>query len=950
MKTYLFDRSVWLFFFALLLLGGLFAYLFKIDKRITLYDTNRHRVEKMIIYDYQINDILNKPYNYIDYDKSNKLENAFESELQALGDNALTSKYQHKLKEIERYFKQKEVLFEDFKTLNARVTNAIRLLYDFRKNFVKHFFDDEEKRLLMGNLFLPISQMMMNLPYDRVHLQENMERLQAYGKKSEMLQFFHAHLQQFLKDDRRIKQIQSQWNEIPLLDALESLLVSMKASYVKDRGEQIFIAVLFFVFLLILLLLLFVSYIKSRKVTGELQAFRSAIENSDNSIVITDVNRHIQYANEAFEKYTGYKVEEVLGKNPNVLKSGLMDEDFYREMNETLDHGQKWHGEIINRRKDGSLLYEKASIVPIFIDGKLEKYLAVKLDITTYKERQKQLDQAAAVYEALTDGVVITDADKVIIEVNPAMEKMFGYTKEELMGKDISLIPIKGENGVPIELPWQEIEQKEQWSGKIYKQTKSGEVLPVWLTVSVVRNGKGQIQNYIGIDTNLNEIMQMQKKVEFLAYHDSLTNLPNRVYFERHIKDVLERGRHKGIEIAILFIDLDRFKVINDTLGHSVGDKMLMELASRISKLLNNKHLFARIGGDEFVIAMELEDGREDASRMASAILRVVGEPIWIKDYYLNTTASIGITLFPEDAKDAHTLIRYADSAMYAAKEKGKDTFQFYTKVLSEQVEERLHIEQELLYALERDELSLYFQPQFDLESNKILGVEALLRWHNATLGNVSPDRFISIAEETGMIVKIGEWVFEEACRTYMEWSNAGLEIGSISINVSTVQFRDEEILDRLKLIMENIGIAPEHVELEITERFIMEHSTSNLTVLESLRDLGCKISVDDFGTGYSSLSYMKQLPLDTIKIDRSFVSELPENSHDVEVTRAIIALSKSLGYQVIAEGVETAQQAVFLKEQHCDMAQGYFFARPMDKETFMQYLKEKHNKNKGSL
>jgi EAL domain-containing protein (putative c-di-GMP-specific phosphodiesterase class I) len=323
----------------------------------------------------------------------------------------------------------------------------------------------------------------------------------------------------------------------------------------------------------------------------------------------------------------------------------------------------------------------------------------------------------------------------------------------------------------------------------------------------------------------------------------------------------------------------------------------------------------------------------------------VIREPIVVHDYHLYTTASLGIALYPDDGENRNEIIKHADSAMYHAKDKGKDNYQFYTKQLSLDVQDRLNLEQELLHAVERKELLLHYQPQYYLKNRKICGAEALLRWNNKNLGWISPDEFISVAEETGSIIKIGYFVFEEACKAYMRWEALGLNIDSIAINISSVQFREEDIFEKLKNIMLDVGIPAHKIEIEITERFIMEYSTTNMTILEDLRNIGCRIAIDDFGTGYSSMSYMKSLALDTIKIDKSFIMDLPNDAHDAEVSKAIIALSKSLGYEEIAEGIETLEQEAFLRQYDCDMGQGYYFAKSMCEDDFVTFVSEKNKK-----
>ncbi len=441
------------------------------------------------------------------------------------------------------------------------------------------------------------------------------------------------------------------------------------------------------------------------------------------------------------------------------------------------------------------------------------------------------------------------------------------------------------------------------------------------------------------------KVLKKRREVNYLAYHDTLTGLPNRTEFERSISEYISAKDDLAKAFAVIFIDLDRFKIINDTLGHHIGDEMLIVLAKRIARVLGKDDLLARIGGDEFVSIIETDD-KNVVDITVAQIASVIRDTIHIGEYSLNTTASIGIARYPEDGLDKNTLLKHADSAMYHAKDIGRDTYAFYTKQLSVDIERRLELEQELITALKKKEFTLCFQPQYRLATGKISGVEALIRWNNPTLGNVSPEEFISVAEDTGLIVELGYYVFREACSAYMKWKKSGVYLDLIAINISSVQLRQPDAFKNFKKIIDETGIDANHIEMELTERYIMEYTTEKLTILGDLRNLGCRISIDDFGTGYSSMSYLKSLEIDTIKIDKSFILDLPGNQHDAEVSKAIIVLSQSLGYEVIAEGIENVEQENLLKEYNCDMGQGFFFAKPMESEALIKFY---HEKNKAS-
>ena len=941
------DRFTWLLLAFTVLLSGLFLYLQKNDNEIKNYSVYHEKMENMIMLDQKIENIFLKSYRYIDYDEISEVVNKFDKNIIFLKEGGIAQEFSsHIYKDIEKIeilYIQKLAVLEDFKTYNARVVHSIHYLYDLRKTISEIYVGERKKQELMNHIFFTIGQKLMNISVDEEKLKMNLQALKSFGSEHKELSYFYKHSKQFLSDVTMIQKEKDKNKEIKLSDAISHVLKHIETYYEKNLYENKVISFSFFILAFFILIILIFNYRKVRKTTRELQSFRYAIENSDNAIMITDVDRQIEYVNDAFEKHTGYTKAEVLGKNPNILKSDLVSDEVYKEMNETLDRGEKWQGELINKRKNGSLLYEKSSIVPIFIEGELVQYLAIKLDVSEYIKNQKILQQSATVYETIVDGIVITDAQKKIVSVNPAFTDIFGYSEKELLGKEPMLVISLKKDAVFYKKMWHTLLTKDRWAGRVDNLSKEGEVIPVWLTLAVVRDKENEVQNFIAIYTNLKEIIKMEEKAEYLAYHDSLTKLPNRTQFERQIVDILDLAKINNEQVAVLFIDLDRFKVINDTLGHHIGDSMLVELASRVRNVLHDDDMLARIGGDEFVVILNAVKDKADVSAVAEKILSVVREPMEVQGYHLYTTASLGIAMYPEDGEYRNEIIKHADSAMYHAKDKGKDNYQFYTVQLSLNVESRLALEQELLFALEKEELMLYFQPQYTIHNGKISGAEALLRWKSKKLGWISPERFIPIAEETGLIVSIGYFVFEEACKAFMLWQKEGLDIDSISINISSIQFREDDLLEKFKAIILKVGIPAHKIEIEITERFIMEYSSTNMTILEDLRNMGCKISIDDFGTGYSSLSYLKQLSLDSIKIDQSFISDLPGDSHDAEVSKAIIALSKSLGYQVVAEGIETFEQEEFLREYACDIGQGYYFAKPMDAESFVLFVKDKN-------
>jgi len=679
------------------------------------------------------------------------------------------------------------------------------------------------------------------------------------------------------------------------------------------------------------------QHIKAKKVKNELAAFKYAVENSDNSIVLTDAKKNILYVNDNFEKITGYLKDDVFGQTPHVLGSGDTPQDVYDDLNRKLERGDKWEGEFVNKKKDGTLFYEKASIVPIKIDEKITNYLAIKLDITEYIEQSEELKLSAAIFENIKEGILICGADKKILTVNRSFESILGYSKNELIGEKPSLFKSGFHDFIFYKKMWQDLKEKGSWRGKIYDKKKSGEMIPIWLNISAIKNNNGEISRYVAVHTSLQEIIKSQKKAEFLAYHDSLTSLPNRLKLESDLEYTINIATRNELEIFVLFIDLDRFKIINDTLGHGIGDELLKVVANRIKSVLRETDILARMGGDEFIVVLDTSRNKKGSGFVCEKILNIIKEPIVIEGNNLNTTASIGVAVFPEDGRDITSLIKNADTAMYYAKKLGKNNYQFYDEKLSLDVHAQLKIEQSLKSAISNNEFYLNYQPQYNLETKKVTSFEALVRWQSKDLGYVRPDKFIPIAEDNGMIYDIGKFVFEQACEDFVEFKKVNKRLKYIAINISSVQFKDKNFVNDIFYIVCKYNLKPSEIELEVTERYVMEYSQSNLSTMDELRDLGFRFSIDDFGTGYSSMGYLTKFPIDIIKVDKSFVDGTPDDNNNVQIVKAIVVLSKSLGFSVVAEGIEYKEQENFLQSINCDFGQGYLFSKPLSfKDTLM--------------
>ncbi len=554
---------------------------------------------------------------------------------------------------------------------------------------------------------------------------------------------------------------------------------------------------------------------------------------------------------------------------------------------------------------------------------------------------QRDLRQAAVVFENTAEAITITDTDNRIIAVNQAFTRITGYKEEEVLGCNPSLLNSGRHDEAFYQTMWRSIKETGHWRGEIWNRRKSGEIYPELLTVNTVKNDAGEITHYVGIFGDISALKETESKLEYLAHHDALTGLPNRLLLNDRLAHAIKRAARGKNQVAVLFLDLDRFKTINDSMGHPQGDRLLQLVATRLSKSLRAEDTIARLGGDEFVLVIEELKSRQDVALVAENILALFGRPFQLDEREVFIDASIGIGIYPEDGADSDTLLRNADAAMYRAKSEGRNTYQFYIEALTAEALERLTLESSLRRALERDEFRLFYQPQFSLVDGALVGAEALIRWFHPEMGLVSPAKFIPLAEETGLIVPIGEWVLQEACSQQRSWQQAGWPPLKIAVNLSARQFHKPGLVKVIANILEKTGIEPAWLELELTESIIMRDAEATIRLLKELHQMGLEISIDDFGTGYSSLSYMKRFPIHKLKIDQSFVRDISTDKDDAEIVASIIALAQSMNLRVIAEGVETEEQLRYLVARGCHEAQGYHYSRPVPPEEIEQFFTE---------
>lgn len=556
-----------------------------------------------------------------------------------------------------------------------------------------------------------------------------------------------------------------------------------------------------------------------------------------------------------------------------------------------------------------------------------------RLLYTRYTEKNLNQEEAFAssIIDNATEGIVSIDSNGNIKYINNAVEQIFQYNSRELVGKNINIL-ISEFNYKHNTLVNNNIELNG------YRKDKS--ILPLELTIS--KFGVGEEEFFTLIFRDITERKNYEKIIKHHAFYDYLTELPNRFLLKKRVDIEIAKSKSINRKFAVLYLDLDRFKFVNDTLGHDVGDKLLQQIAERFKKHILPADTIARIGGDEFIILLSKITCKEDMVKLSRQIIGVVKEPLMIDSHEIYISASIGIAIYPEHGEDSTTLISNADVAMYEAKKMGRSSFEFYTESLSEKALERLNLENSLRHALEKNEFIVYYQPKVNAKTEKLIGAEALIRWKHSSLGLISPDKFIPLAEETGLIIPIGEWVLRTACTQNKALQDLGFPPLTISVNLSTLQFHLQDLRKVVQEVLKETGLEPQYLELEITESIAMQNVEYTIKTINEIKEMGVKFSIDDFGTGYSSLSKLNSLSVDKLKIDKSFVSEIGGEKNDSIIASIIMSLGKSLELEVVAEGVETQEQVDFLKENTCDEMQGYFFGRPMCGEDFIEFCNGK--------
>lgn len=557
----------------------------------------------------------------------------------------------------------------------------------------------------------------------------------------------------------------------------------------------------------------------------------------------------------------------------------------------------------------------------------------------TLEKQAGELRLAGHVFDTSREGIIITDPETRILAVNPAFTLITGFSPEDVVGRSPGVLRSGYHTPEFYEAMWTSIRDTGSWSGEIYNRRKDGHVYPEQISIGTVRGPDGEVRHYVGTFLDISERKEAESRIRHLAEFDTLTQLPNRALLTDRLSQAIAMARRNGDKLAVLFIDLDRFKNVNDSLGHATGDRILQEVASRLCLIVRESDTVSRLGGDEFVVVVTSLEHAGNAMPTAQKILASLGRPYQIDDHELQLTPSIGIAIYPDNGNDNESLLKNADAAMYHAKSSGRNNFQFFTPELNQWVTDRLRIENGLRHALEREELQVHYQPQVDLATGRIVGCEALLRWFPADGAPIPPDRFIPVAEETGMIHPIGLWVLDEACRQLAQWEAEGASGIRMAVNVAVPQLRRPSFVDGVESILARHHMKPGRLEIEVTESVFLDPDAQIRETLRSLTDMGVKLSLDDFGTGYSSLSYLKNFRFDVLKIDRSFVSELARNHDDMTLVRAISSIARDMSLITVAEGIESDEQRRILTALGCNLGQGYLFSRPIPPSEFRRLV-----------
>ena len=678
-------------------------------------------------------------------------------------------------------------------------------------------------------------------------------------------------------------------------------------------------------------------------------AFSSLADNVPDNIARWDGEGRIIYLNRSLEQTLGMSAAQIVGNPPEALWPDGRFDALLETVRQVARTGDSQDFDLIFPGPDGRPRYHMIRMVPERApDGHIVSVLGVGRDLTDQLRTEEQLRLAASVFDNTAEGVMITDADATILSVNPAFSKITGYEQAEALGRRPNLLRSQHHAADFYDEMWKALRDDGQWQGEIWNRNKSGEAYLQWMTVNRIDDNEGHPVRYVSVFHDVTDIRRKDERIHHLAFHDALTGLPNRTLILERLQHAINRSLRESRRLSVTFIDLDRFKSVNDCLGHDFGDLLLQEVANRIQGRLRAMDTVARLGGDEFVVLMEDLTEARHCANLAQQLIAEIRRPMQLRGHTVEIGASMGMAFFPEDGNDPLELMKRADMAMYAAKSAGRNTYRFFQEEMLERTSRRLSMEMDLRRSIAEGGLELHYQPKVSLRTGQPVGVEALVRWRHPVHGLLPPAEFIPLAEESGLIVALGDWVLDQACRQAAIWQARGWSL-PIAVNVSARQVDSDDLVERISTLIARHGIKPQNLEIELTESTVMANPASAAVLLGRLRTLGVSVAVDDFGTGYSSLAYLRRLPIDVLKIDRSFVMDADRDDEDAQIVRTIVALGQALRLTLVAEGIENEHQAKLLKDLGCDFAQGYLYSPPLTEADLVAWLDKSFNGHPSS-
>lgn len=670
----------------------------------------------------------------------------------------------------------------------------------------------------------------------------------------------------------------------------------------------------------------------SRALKESVETYFGVITTALDGFIVADNDGRLLDVNESYTKMSGYSRDDLLQMKITDIDNGSKDAVLERIQEIKQSGGRLFLAK--HKRKNG-VSYD-VEINATYWPGGGGRFFAFIRDVTERKRREDQLRQAATVFANTTEGVIITDPAGRIQRVNKAFCELTGYTENEVIGQYPSVLQSGRHDRHFYEDMWQRIAKEGSWQGEIWNRKKDGTTYPELLSINAVYDDWDNLEHYVGVFADITHLKESEQELAYLAHHDVLTGLPNRLMIQSQLEQSLGSAQREGKKLALLLLDLDRFKDVNDSFGHASGDELLQQVADVLRDRLRQADVISRMGGDEFAILLGDIKFEEDAGIVADDIIRHLSRRWHLSNgCEVAVGVSVGISLYPTHSLDASSLLQHADAALYRAKSEGRGRFHYFTEELTLDARHRLELEAKLMRAITNNELEVYYQPQLNIETGELVGAEALVRWNDPDRGLVMPGDFIPLAEQTGLVAEIGKFVLESGCRTMKAWLDQGKKPITLAVNLSPVQIRHTDMFELVSNVLEDTGLEPKYLELELTESALMERETESIELLQRLRDLGVRIAIDDFGTGYSSLAYLKKFPLDVLKIDKSFVDEIPNDKDDMVIAATIVAMGQNLGIRVLAEGVETQEQLEFLKSKHCHCYQGFLYSPPLPASDF---------------